>query len=88
MSAIGRVTGCKHLDLLDRARGVAILLVLFYHTLAHVYGYDELPWDGLVRGLPADISFLFVSPGCFCGTAGVAVFFVVSGFCIHVSFQQ
>ncbi len=76
----------KHLDLLDYARGIAILSVLAYHALGAVYGKSELPWDGLVRDFPLD-SFLCFLPASF-GQMGVAVFFVISGFCIHLSFQR
>jgi peptidoglycan/LPS O-acetylase OafA/YrhL len=79
----------KHIDLMDYARGVAILAVLMFHTLTHVYGFDELPWEGWVRGFPDDTpSFLLLLPFSFGGTAGVAIFFVVSGFCIHASFRN
>jgi len=79
----------KHLEVLDYARGVAIIAVVLFHTLAHVYWYDELPWHGWIRGFPEkDPSFLFLLPCCFGRTAGVAIFFVVSGFCIHMSFQR
>ena len=77
----------KHVDFLDHTRGVAIVAVLLFHTLATAYGYAELPWHGWFRGLAVPASFLWFLPFSF-GQAGVAVFFVVSGFCIQMSFQQ
>lgn len=78
----------SHINLLDCARGVAILMVLGFHTLGHVYTTDELPWAGWHRGAPEYASFLAFMPLCYGREAGVALFFVISGFCIHLSFQR
>jgi peptidoglycan/LPS O-acetylase OafA/YrhL len=77
----------KHVECIDNLRGVAIIAVVLFHTLGVVYGYGELPWRGWFRGFSVPISFLGCLPLSF-GKDGVAVFFVVSGFCIHLSFQQ
>ncbi|HEV2456273.1 MAG TPA: acyltransferase family protein, partial [Verrucomicrobiae bacterium] len=77
----------KHLALLDYVRAAAILSVLLFHTLGSTFGYDDLPWHGWIRGFHVPVSFLCLLPFSF-GQAGVAIFFVVSGFCIHLSFQQ
>lgn len=77
----------KHVDFLDHIRGIAILAVLFFHTLGNVYGYDALPWNGWFRDFSVPVSFLCFLPFSF-AQAGVPIFFVVSGFCIHMSFQQ
>jgi len=77
----------KHIELLDYIRGIAIIAVLLFHTLGTAYGYDALPWKGWFRDFSVPVSFLCFLPLSF-GQAGVAIFFVVSGFCIHVSFQQ
>src|SRR5437899_2401642 len=78
----------KHIELLDYTRGIAIISVLFFHTLGVMFGYDMLPWNGWLRDFSSDQdSFLNFLPFSF-GQAGVAIFFVVSGFCIHISFQQ
>ncbi len=77
----------KHIELLDYVRAIAIIAVLSFHTLGSTYGYEDLPWDGWLRDFSVPTSFFFFLPLSF-GGMGVALFFVVSGFCIHVSFQQ
>jgi peptidoglycan/LPS O-acetylase OafA/YrhL len=74
--------------MLDCARGVAIICVLLCHTLASVYGDECIPWNGLIRDLfGSPLSTLLLFPLSM-GQAGVAIFFVISGFCIHLSYQQ
>ena len=77
----------KHVELLDYIRGIAIIAVLLFHSLGTAYGYDVLPWCGWFRDFSVPDSFLCFLPLSF-GAMGVAIFFVVSGFCIHMSFQQ
>lgn len=77
-------TAQVHLEFLDGLRGVAILSVFFFHALGASFGFDQLKWNGLLRDFGAATSFLFVLPFSF-GSLGVAVFFVISGFCIHLS---
>lgn len=77
----------NHVELLDYIRGVAILAVLFDHTFSNIFGYDTLPWNGWFRDFSVPTSFLCLLPLNF-GSAGVALFFVVSGFCIHMSYEQ
>lgn len=77
----------KHIDFLDPIRGVAILLVFLYHSLGTAYGRDQLPWAHNFRTLDVPPSFLPLIPASF-GWAGVALFFVISGFCIHLSFSR
>lgn len=79
----------KHVDFLDHFRGIAIIAVLLFHTLYLVYGYLELSWQGATwfRNFDAPNSYLCFLPFTF-GSSGVAIFFVVSGFCIHMSFQK
>ena len=77
----------KNIELLDYIRAVAILTVMFDHSLTNVYGYESLPWLGWFRDFSAPISLVYFLPFNF-GQMGVAIFFFVSGFCIHLSFQQ
>lgn len=74
-------------DALDGVRGAAILMVLIYHALGAAFGYHHLPWNGIFRSFDVPWSFLLLLP-CTLGYLGVAVFFVVSGFCIHLSFEK
>ena len=76
----------KHLDVLDYARAAAILSVLAFHNFQFCYG--NLNWVGWFRDFDsAPPSLIYFTPLWF-GFAGVAIFFVISGFCIHLSFQQ
>ena len=77
----------RHIDFLDPIRGIAILLVFAYHSLDAAYGRDQLPWGHWFREFNAPPSFLLLFPATI-GWAGVAIFFVVSGFCIHLSFSR
>lgn len=77
----------QRLDCLDRIRGVAILLVFLYHCLGVAFHTDNLPWNGWFRSFSGSHAFLVLLPLSY-GWAGVAIFFVVSGFCIHLSFER
>jgi peptidoglycan/LPS O-acetylase OafA/YrhL len=77
----------KHIEFLDHLRGVAILAVLLFHTLSMVFGYDVLPWRGWFRDFSTAGSFIYFLPLSI-ANIGVPIFFVVSGFCIHLSFQS
>lgn len=77
----------KHLDFLDQFRAVAILLVLLGHTLMMVCADAVfLKWDGWFRQIP-DLGSLGAFIPFSIALAGLPVFFVVSGFCIHLSFE-
>lgn len=77
----------KHLEILDYGRGIAIAAVFVFHCLGALFGRDHLAWKGLFRDFSTSRSFLALLPATF-GWAGVAVFFVISGFCIHLSFLR
>jgi len=74
----------KHLSILDLLRGVAILVVFLFHCLGATFGMFQLPWGDFFRTLDCSKSFLALSPLSY-GYYGVAVFFAVSGYCIHQS---
>src|SRR5258708_24994291 len=78
----------KHLMGADVLRGAAILMVMIYHGFGRVYGF-YLPWNGYWRDFRRPPDALLI-PGypLSLGWAGVALFFVLSGFCIHLSFLR
>lgn len=79
----------QRIEILDPIRGIAILMVFVFHSLGAAFGQDHLAWaeGSWWRSFAASPSFLSLLPVTF-GWAGVAVFFVVSGFCIHFSFAR
>jgi peptidoglycan/LPS O-acetylase OafA/YrhL len=87
----------EHFALLDQCRGLAIILVFLCHCTLNFTGvlnaalYDPVSFIGQVLSgkisLTTLIEFLCFYP-CRLGWSGVAVFFVVSGFCIHQSYSQ
>jgi peptidoglycan/LPS O-acetylase OafA/YrhL len=77
----------KYFDFLDQIRGFAIVSVVFYHILGTVCSRSQFPWGTWLRDFSVPKSFLLLSPLSF-GHVGVAIFFVVSGFCIHLSFSR
>lgn len=79
----------NHIAFLDAVRGVAILMVMSYHALsAGCGGMGQLHWRRFFRDFhdtpPHFLPFLPLT----LGWAGVAVFFAVSGFCIHLSYEK
>lgn len=76
----------KRIEFLDHARGIAIISVFLFHSLA-VAGYSMLTWQGMFRSLSVPASFIALMP-LNLGWIGVPIFFVISGFCIHVSFHR
>lgn len=77
----------QHLSYLDGIRGIAILAVFLFHSLGASFGFDHLPWAGMVRDFRGSNCFLALYPFTY-GFAGVAVFFAISGFCIHLSHRR
>ena len=82
-------TKTGHLARLDVLRGIAIFAVFAYHFLGTTYGMDHLPWRGNWADWSAapDTLFRCLFPVTF-GWIGVALFFVLSGFCIHWSYLR
>src|ERR1700730_9917341 len=77
----------RHVAFLDSLRGLAILLVFTFHSLGAAFSRDTLPWGGWFQNFTGPRSFLALFPATL-GWVGVAIFFVVSGFCIHLSFSR
>lgn len=78
------------IELLNIYRGIAILMVFLHHVLAACYGAAHLPFNGSFKDFsspPQGFSYYLFYPFSFFH-AGVAVFFVVSGFCIHLSYLK
>lgn len=76
-----------HIDFLDLFRGLAIFMVFLFHSLGASFGNDNLPWNGVLRDYSYSKTLLALLPLTY-GKMGVALFFVISGFCIHLSFQK
>jgi len=79
-----------HIPFLDYLRGIAILAVFLFHCLEPnpLPGKSiELSWNGWFRDFNVQHSFYPVLPLTI-GWIGVAIFFVVSGFCIHLSHEK
>ena len=77
----------KNIRQLDVLRGVAILAVYLFHLYGWTFGRDKLPWLGLWRDyskVPSQEYLVFCAYSF--GYLGVTLFFVLSGFCIHLSF--
>jgi peptidoglycan/LPS O-acetylase OafA/YrhL len=75
------------ISFLDAVRGLAILLVYGCHTLDFAYDVDNQLWAGLWRNLhwPGSVQVLWPLN---LGHLGVAVFFVISGLCIQLSWHK
>ncbi len=76
----------RHIDFLDLLRGWAILLVFVHHSLITAFSLDELPWGTWFRDFTVPRSYLGLVTTTF--MPGVEIFFVLSGFCIHLSFSR
>jgi peptidoglycan/LPS O-acetylase OafA/YrhL len=74
---------------LDVIRGIAILAVFLFHTYGATFGLDHLPFLGNFRDYSKapSLAFLVFWPYQY-GDLGVVLFFVLSGFCIHLSFLK
>jgi peptidoglycan/LPS O-acetylase OafA/YrhL len=75
-------------DFIDLLRGLAILLVLVFHALGAAFPAEHLQWSsGLFPDFNVSYSYLLLLPATL-GWSGVAIFFAISGFCIHNSYMR
>ena len=75
-------------DFIDVLRGLAILFVLVFHALGTAFPTEHLQWgSGLFPDFHVSHSFLLLLPATL-GWSGVAIFFAISGFCIHNSYMR
>jgi peptidoglycan/LPS O-acetylase OafA/YrhL len=75
------------LSSLDLFRGIAIASVFLHHCLTAAFDPWELPWAGWILDFSpnsANLPALLLYPLSL-GAVGVPLFFVISGFCIHLS---
>ncbi len=78
----------QHIPFLDHIRGAAVFADFSWHCLGFAYGFDMVPWPRLLpNNFHVPRSYFALFPVTF-GWAGVMVFFVVSGFCIHLSYLR
>ena len=75
-----------HFAFIDSLRGLAVLWVFFYHAQGEVFGWNEARFNGLFRQIDGFWDLILIPLRA--GTLGVAIFFAVSGFCIHLSHQR
>ncbi len=69
----------------DVMRAVAFLLVLFFHLYTNNPAWSP-PWHGLWRDYAAWPVVTWPLLAVSFGSLGVTLFFVISGFCVHLSF--
>jgi peptidoglycan/LPS O-acetylase OafA/YrhL len=76
-----------HIPRLDVLRAIAILTVFAFHFFTITFHIQSVPWAGFGR-VYASWPFNDAWIPFTWGWVGVALFFVLSGFCIHLSFLR
>jgi peptidoglycan/LPS O-acetylase OafA/YrhL len=77
----------SHIQFFDYIRGVAALWVFACHCLGYSFWHCELNWKGWFRDFDTGRVYLGLLPITF-GWVAIPIFFVISGFCIHLSYQR
>jgi peptidoglycan/LPS O-acetylase OafA/YrhL len=77
----------RHIPRLDVLRAFAILTVFAFHFFTITFHTQSVPWAGDARDYAAWPFGAWCVPLTW-GWIGVALFFVLSGFCIHLSFLR
>jgi peptidoglycan/LPS O-acetylase OafA/YrhL len=80
----------KHIDKMDFARGIAVLMVVLFHTLIVVFPNfpgERYSGDGLLK-IKSLKEFLLKFNPAGQGWMGVELFLVISGFLIHLIYIQ
>jgi len=72
---------------IDGLRGLAAFAVFLLHAYTTATDGDQLPWRGWVRDVGSLSSAPYLLPLTY-GGCGVPMFFVISGFCIHLSHRR
>lgn len=80
-------SGGKRFEFLESVRGAAILLVFSYHAIGISFGQDQAAWGTWLPQFSETPWLAWLWPLSL-GWSGVAIFFVVSGFCVHLSFAK
>lgn len=74
------------LAFLDTLRGAAVAAVVIYHVVGPVTGWDLFQWDGPWRAFDIGVGPAgWLAYPLSLGWAGVALFFALSGYVIHLS---
>ena len=76
------------IDFVDKLRGLAVLSVFAFHSLGVAFGTDAPDWQGNFRDFASVTRTYYPFFPLAFGGYGVAIFFVVSGFCIHISYEK